>query len=267
MTALQDEQTVIIQNEQVGPNLFLMRLDAPGISAQALPGQFVHMKIPDREAHILRRPFSLYAADANKGTLDILYQAVGGGSTYMTSLACGREVDIIGPVGNTWTFPDATQRALLIGGGVGAAPLYMLAEKMIASRVVVDTVIGAQTKDALVCHERYDALMSTCGTNSSSTRCSTDDGSFGYAGFCTGLVKDLLEKNHYDYAAICGPEPMMKNVLGLFEGLDTACQISMEKRMACGIGACLSCIVETTDGLKRACVDGPIFDASKVVFS
>ena len=266
MSTPQDEEARIVQNKQVGPHLFVMRLETSLISKRALPGQFVHMKIPEIQAHILRRPFSLYAVDKDNGTLDILYQVVGAGSKHMASLVKGQKLDIIGPIGNTWTFPDNTQKALLIGGGVGAAPLFMLAKKLIASHIVVDVVIGAQTKSALVCHERYEALVATCSKKSSSLYCSTDDGSFGYSGFCTGLVKELLDKNHYEYAAICGPEPMMKNVFGLFKNRDIVCQVSMEKRMACGIGACLSCVVETTGGRKRACVDGPIFQASEVVF-
>lgn len=263
---MQDERARLVQNDRVGPNLFIMRLEAPGISSCALPGQFVHMQIPGMEAHILRRPFSLYAACAAEATIDILYQAVGFGSAHMTTLEVGCEVAVIGPLGNTWNFPDTTRHALLVGGGVGSAPLYMLAEKLIAFGAAVDIVIGAQTEDALVCHDRYRALIDSCGRSGSCVHCSTDDGSFGFSGLCTGLVEGLLAKSPYDYAAICGPEPMMKGVYALLGDSGAFCQVSMEKRMACGVGACLSCVVETTGGLKRTCVDGPIFSAGEVIF-
>ena len=148
---------------------------------------------------------------------------------------------------------------------MGAAPLFMLCERIAASEASVDVVLGAQTKDALVCRERYAALLG------GEPRCATDDGTYGRAGFCTSLVEEALaaaaeEGSPYDYVAVCGPEPLMKIVAGLAADAGVRCEVSMEKRMACGIGACLSCVVDTVDGKKRACVDGPVFDARKVVW-
>ena len=262
--ALFNETARILENVQVGPRLHLMVLKSPEIACSIEPGQFVHMKVPRMEAHILRRPFSVYARDAEEGTLDVLYQVVGFGTDHMTSLAPGEECELIGPVGATWN-PPATGRCLLVGGGVGAAPLFMLYERIVASEAEVDVVLGAQTKDALVCRARYEALLGT------EPRCATDDGSYGRAGFCTSLVEEALAEAQaagrpYDYVAVCGPEPLMKIVAGMAHDAGVRCEVSMEKRMACGIGACLSCVVDTVDGKKRACVDGPVFDAGKVVW-
>lgn len=262
--ALVNETARILSNKQVGPRLYLMALASPAIAGAIEPGQFVHMRVPRMEAHILRRPFSVYARDAQAGTLEVLYQVVGFGTDHMTRLAAGEECELIGPVGATWN-PPADGRCLLVGGGVGAAPLFMLCERICASDAAVDVVLGAQTASALVCRDRYAALLG------GEPRCATDDGSYGRAGFCTSLVSEALAEAAaagapYDYVAVCGPEPLMKIVAGLAADAGVRCEVSMEKRMACGIGACLSCVVDTVDGKKRACVDGPVFDARKVVW-
>ena len=257
------------ENVCVGPNLYLMTLEAPAIAASIEPGQFVHMLVPGMEAHILRRPFSVYARNAAAGTLEILYQAVGFGSAHMTGLAAdgplAGDFELVGPVGRTWQPAPDVRHALLVGGGVGAAPLFMLAESLVAAGVRTDVVLGAQTETALTCRARYEALLDA------PPRCATDDGSFGREGFCTSLVAEALSEaveagQPYDYLAVCGPEPLMKIVAGMAADANVPCEVSMEKRMACGIGACLSCVVDTVDGKQRACVDGPIFDARKVVW-
>lgn len=278
--ALLNERVRILENECVGPNLYLMTLASPAIAAGIEPGQFVHMRIPGMEGHILRRPFSVYARDAHAGTLDILYQTVGFGSNHLATLspecACGTErAELIGPIGRAWEAPAGTRRALIVGGGVGAAPVFMLAEQLVAAGVRTDVVLGAQTAAALVCADRYtDLLCSAAGQAAgcdAEPRIATDDGSYGRAGFCTSLVEEALAQaaatgEPYGYVACCGPEPLMKIVAGQAAAAGVPCQVSLEKRMACGVGACLSCVVETVDGKKRSCVDGPIFDAEKVVW-
>lgn len=260
-----NEKTRIESNIEVGPNLFILKASAPEIARRALPGQFVHMKVPNMDGHILRRPFSIFAKDEDRGTLDILYQAVGYGTNKMMLLEPGDQAEMIGPVGRQWSPPEGARKALLVGGGVGAAPLFMLAEQLTGNGVEVHVVLGASTSDALVCRPHYERIE--CG----SLACATDDGTFGRAGFCTSLVEEEIEEammgaQQFDYAAVCGPEPLMKIVSKMALDAGIPCQISMEKRMACGIGACLSCVVETTDGKKRSCVDGPIFDAEAILW-
>lgn len=274
-----NERARILSNECVGPKLYVMTVSSPLIASAIEPGEFVHMKVPALEGHILRRPFSVYARDVEAGTLDILYQTVGEATRHMAALApdpvSGREpVELIGPVGRAWAPPKDARRALLVGGGAGAPAIFMLAESLMAAGVRTDVVLGAQTKDALVCRDRFDHLLASaqaaalgCGQ----TRCATDDGSFGRAGFCTSLVEEALseacdEGRGYDYVATCGPEPLMRIVARMAAAADVFCEVSLEKRMACGVGACLSCVVDTVDGKRRSCVDGPVFDASKVVW-
>lgn len=265
MGSLVNERAIIEDNRQVGPRLHLMVLSAPEIAGDVGPGQFVHMKLPRMDDHILRRPFSVYAADPEAGTIEVLYQVVGFGSEHMTNLRPGEAVEMIGPVGHGWAVPDETRRALIVAGGVGAAPLFMLTQQLAARGVQVDVVLGAQTEEALVCRDRYQDLLGFCPA------CATDDGSFGRKGFCTSLVDDALlrakdEGEPYDYLAVCGPEPLMKIVADKAREAGVYAQVSMEKRMACGVGACLSCVVDTVAGKKRSCVDGPVFDAQEVLW-
>lgn len=264
--ALVNERADILENACVGPELYLMTLSSPIIASTVEPGQFVHMKVPGREAHILRRPFSVYARRERAGTLEILYRTVGSGSAHMSTLEPEDEgVELIGPVGRAWRPPADVRRALLVGGGVGAAPLFMLAETLVEAEVRTDVVLGAQTETELVCRRRYEALLA------SAPSCATDDGSFGRAGFCVSLVEESLAEARktdtpYDYLAVCGPEPLMRIVADMAREQGVCCEVSLERRMACGVGACLSCVVDTVDGKRRACVDGPVFDADKVVW-
>ena len=187
----------VLDNHQVGPRLHLMTLSAPEIASSIKPGQFVHMQIPGMEGHILRRPFSVYATNVSEGTIEILYQVVGFGSERMTKLAPGDEVapKLIGPVGHGWAAPEKCERALLVGGGVGAAPLYLLFEQLVAAGVDVTVVLGAQTEAALVCRERYARVLSIAGCCAENAPlCATDDGTFGRAGFCTSLVDDAVSE-------------------------------------------------------------------------
>lgn len=262
---LVNEKAPILANRQVGPNLYLMEVSAPAIAATAQPGQFVHVRVPGMEAHILRRPLGIYACDPDRGTFDMLYQVVGFGTEAMTGLVPGDEVEAIGPVGRGWTVPDGARRALIVGGGVGAAPLYMLTRELCAQGVEVRAVLGSQASAMLVFNERYEQALGC------PPLCSTDDGSFGHAGFCTPLVEQALaeaaaEGRPFDYVACCGPEPLMRIVAELAADAGVLCQVSLEKRMACGVGACLSCVVDTIHGKRRACVDGPVFDAEEVLW-
>ena len=255
-----DEGAVVASNNNVGPRLWVMRLQAPQIAKCVQPGQFIHMRIPGMDDHPLRRPFSVYAANALGGTIDLLYQTVGYGSTKMTGMVQGDECMVIGPVGHGWEVPEEASKVMLVGGGVGAAPLFMLTQECVKKGLDVTVILGAATKDAMVTLERYTKLLEH------EPLCATDDGTYGYSGFATGPVQEELQKGGYDWVATCGPTPLMRIVANMAHDAGVPCSVSMEKHMACGIGACLGCIVDTVDGNKRSCVDGPVFDAEKVVW-
>ena len=257
---LVSEKATVLQNKKAGPRLYFMELESPRIAPLVQPGQFIHMQLNGLDDHILRRPFSVFDADAQSGRMTVLYQVVGTGTQFMTQVSAGHTFDLIGSVGRGWTLPTPEQRVLLVGGGVGAAPLFMLCKSAHAAGAVVDVVIGAATKDALVTYDFYKRVQGDA------LYCATDDGSFGSHGFCTGPAGELLQKNSYDQVYVCGPEPLMHALAKCAKEAAVPCQVSLEKRMACGVGACLSCVVETTQGRRRACVDGPIFEAEKVVW-
>lgn len=261
---LRNHHAFVLSNRKETDSLFVMTLHARELAETVLPGQFVHMEIPTQQSHILRRPFSIYGRDVEGGNVDILYQVVGAGTADMTKWQPGYLTTMIGPIGRPWTVPEGASRALLVGGGVGAAPLFMLYEQLIEANVTTDVILGASSGDALVCRSRYESV---CGQSPS---CSTDDGSFGREGFCTTLLAENIAgmeaEGPYDYSAVCGPEVLMRIASGMLIEAGVPCQVSMEKRMACGIGACLSCVVETTEGKKRSCVDGPIFDGEELIW-
>lgn len=260
MGAILEKPGVVVSNISLTNKLWLLKVEVEEIGKKLLPGQFVHILIPGMEGHILRRPFSVYYTEEDGDVLVILYQVVGFGSKHMTSLKEGAAVSVMGPIGNGWTIPDAATSALLVAGGVGGAPLYLFAESLITSGVNIDVILGAQTAQALVVEDKYEAL------SLNGLYIATDDGTKGHAGFCTDLVAQCISNKQYDFVACCGPEPMMKIVSQQSLNAHIPTFISLEKRMACGIGACLSCIVETTNGKKRSCVDGPIFDAAEVIW-
>ncbi len=265
-----DERARLVANAGAGPNLFVATFEAPRLAQSVQPGQFAHMQIPGMESHILRRPFSVYGRSLASQTVDILYQVVGAGTRHLSGISPRSDLaegfGLIGPVGRGWSPPAATSRALLVGGGVGAAPLFMLAESLKGQGVPATVVLGAQTHAALACEAAYLDLL-----GEDDVRCATDDGSYGRPGFCTSLATEALDQaaaegRPFDYVAVCGPEPLMRIVAQEARERGVACEVSMERRMACGVGACLSCVVETVQGKKRSCVDGPVFDGSEVLW-
>ena len=269
------EDAVLVSNKPVGPRLFIAEIESEIIAREVKPGQFAHLQLPGKEDSVLRRPFSVYGAYPEEGRIEILYQTVGKGTRYLSEIKPNSDdairVSILGPLGNTWlsssAAPEKLDNVLLVGGGVGAAPLYLLAKSLVDAGKHVDVVLGAQTADMLVTRRRYTRLFDGIEPD-----CATDDGTYGFSGFATPLVEKRLKDSSrnegapYDLVCVCGPEPFMRIVVGMAFENDVPCEVSLEKRMACGIGACLSCVVKTKEGNKRSCVDGPIFDAREVVW-
>lgn len=251
------ERVTVVSNEPVGPELREIVLVAPQTAASIKGGQFVHLSIA-KDSLTLRRPLSVYRTEGDR--IHIVYHVKGRGTRLLAEKLPGdASMDLIGPIGRPWPIPEGCERALLIGGGVGAAPLGMLAQVLADRGVTVVTLLGAQSAERLVGEDHFVS----CGAN---VTCSTDDGSYGVAGRITEPLRELLESDRFDVAYVCGPEIMQSKVSAhtVFHGIKT--YVSLERLMACGVGACLSCVVPTTSGQKRACVDGPVFDAEEVLW-
>jgi len=193
-------------------------------------------------------------------SIEILYQVLGDVTRAMADLAAGDDaIDIIGPLGNGWHIPSGATHALIVAGGLGAAPLGMLADELANVGVATVAALGAPCEERLVGREVFDTVCRRVDL-------ATDDGSAGHAGYVVALTEQLLTSEKFDVVYTCGPEIMQSIVAKQAAAHGIPCQVSLERLMACGVGACLSCIVDTRDGQKRACVDGPVFDATEVIW-
>jgi dihydroorotate dehydrogenase electron transfer subunit len=182
---------------------------------------------------------------------------LGRGTRELSARGAGDVMDAIGPLGTGWRVPDGAAHALLVAGGLGAAPLGMLCEELAARGVAVSVAQGAPTAERLVARDLFASVARR-------VEVATDDGSAGERGFVTVVSERLLAADRPDVVYVCGPEVMARAVARQAEAAGVACQVSLERLMACGVGACLSCVVTTVTGRKRACVDGPVFDAGEV---
>jgi len=299
----------VCANRQIGHRFYRLGLEFSETGAEAFanckPGQFAELDLsntalPPSETIpedlvdaagrriLLRRPFSFcdITTKKNKTFADILYCVVGPATLRMTTLSAGNSVSIIGPLGNGFRVPDGKKTALLVAGGMGAGPLEHLAKVLTAdySDIDVTAFAGAKTVKELPFEARLDEISQQLGFSlpefanyGIESLVATDDGSAGFAGLVTDCLSewlgrcDLAGKDMIIYG--CGPEPMLAQVAEIAEKRKIDCQVSMERRMACGIGICLSCAVECKiEGssetiYKLCCEDGPVFNAKGVVFS
>jgi dihydroorotate dehydrogenase electron transfer subunit len=249
------ERVEVLANDRVAERVGLLVLRAPRIAAAVEPGQFVHLRIATGTDLLLRRPFSVHRASGE--AIEVLYQVLGRGTRELATKGRGDDMDAVGPLGTGWEVCERAVRALLVAGGLGAAPLGMLAERLAARGVAVSVAQGASSAERLVGRELFESVARR-------VEVATDDGSAGECGSVTVVSKRLLQEDRPDVVCVCGPEAMARTVAGQAAEAGVPCRVSLERLMACGIGACLSCVVTTTHGRKRACTDGPVFEAEEV---
>ncbi|MBQ6298589.1 MAG: dihydroorotate dehydrogenase electron transfer subunit [Selenomonadaceae bacterium] len=239
--------TKILSNEEVAEKIFRLTLDAPELAKISRAGQFVQVKISDE--FTLRRPLGI--ASTAGGKIKIFYRAVGRGTEKLSARRTGESLNILGALGNGFSTYDG--KILLVGGGMGLAPLLCAAEQFSA-----DVLIGGRTRDEVIFwQEEFRPHVGKIFIT-------TDDGSYAKKGFVIDLLPEVLSAENYSAILTCGPEIMMRGVAKFAMEKNIPCEVSFEKRMACGLGACLSCSIDTADGRKKVCKDGPIFDARKV---
>ena len=257
-----DETCKVLEHEDIGAGYRSLALAAPAICAAAQPGQFVHVKVPALEPSALRRPFSIFNADAASGRLELLYKTVGRGTLALNAVKPGDAVNVMGPLGHG--FPITCAGApLLVGGGFGVAPLYFLARMLKASGAEPKLFVGGRTKADLLALDRFAELGVEVFT-------ATNDGSAGVQGLVTDPLDDEMirlkgEGKAFELFA-CGPDPMLKAVALRATGSGSKGWISMDRHMICGVGACYACIQKTVRGNSRCCIEGPIFRAEDLVW-
>ncbi len=246
----------VVSNAEVTPGAYLLWLEAPEIAAAAQPGQFVMVRCANT---LLRRPLSIHLVDSLTASKQIalLYAVVGKGTQWLAAVTEGDKVDLLGPLGNSFSILPDSSHLLLVSGGCGVAPLAFLAQKALAQGNKVTLLQGAATAAKLHPEQLLPPRAKVVAA--------TDDGSAGQKGTVIDLLPDYLGKADQVFA--CGPTAMYQALLRQHQTRlkGRSIQVSLEVRMGCGIGACLGCTIKTKTGLKHVCQDGPVFELSDVI--
>ncbi len=250
----------ILSQARINKSCWHCEISALPIAKIALPGQFVNIRVSDTDEPLLRRPISIHGVSGSK--IKILYEVVGRATEILAQKRVGEYLDIIGPLGHGFDLgkqKTENRRQILVAGGMGVAPLVFLAEKFAKLKTVV--LIGARSKEELLCVKDFKKL-------GCDVRIATDDGSSGFKGRVSGLLEHLLTTNDQRPTTIyaCGPKPMLKPVADISRERKITSQLSLEEHMACGIGACLGCVVQTKEGFKRVCQEGPVFCSEELTW-
>ena len=248
MSKTGEYSTRVVEHLVLSRDVFRLTLEAPKLAAAARPGQFAMLGCGSGFDPFLRRPLSIHRVQGVSGTVSFLCRVRGRGTEWLASRRQGEAVSLLGPLGRGFRYEGNSKRALLVSAGIGVAPLLFLAETLMGLNWTITILIGARTRKGILCRsdfERYGRVL-----------VSTDDGSAGRRG---------------SYAQIyaCGPQPVLGAVSQLSADKGIPAQLSLEERMACGLGACMGCVCQGADPSRmvRVCADGPVFDASEVILN
>ena len=242
--------------EQLSERYLLLAATNPaGPLPEMNPGQFAQLRIDESKETFLRRPISLHHVDYERNEVGFLIQKVGRGTASLWQKRPGSTLNAILPLGKGFTMPSSPeQKVLLVGGGVGIAPLLFMGEAMQKMGVQTTFLLGARSKSDLLRLDAYRAQGTVYVT--------TEDGSEGEKGFVT--QHSILQREKFDNIAVCGPKPMMMAMASYAKQMGIPCEVSLENMMACGLGACLCCVEDTKDGNVCVCKEGPVFDVEKL---
>jgi len=254
------------------------------VAEEARAGQFIHVRVRDKYEPLLRRPFSLHRIGQKPRTeklkaenlrwddIEILYEVVGKGTRILAQKPVGEELDILGPLGRGFDLREDFEVAILVAGGMGVAPLLALADKIVEIKKGkvenIYVVIGARTKRLVLCEDDFRDL-------GMEVKVATDDGSKGYKGLATDLLKELLSTFNFQLSTIvyaCGPREMLREIAAISINQDIPGQLSLESQMGCGVGACQGCVVRVqsskfkVESYQRVCKDGPVFRAGEIIW-
>lgn len=259
---MQMEETNVLEHRQIQGGYRLLVLQSPGIAPQVQPGQFVHLRVPQLDAAVLRRPFSVYKTEGDR--LSILYKDVGRGTAALTHVPAGETVSLIGPLGSGFPRAEAGRFPVLVAGGYGMAALYIVARAQPTKGIAF---FGGKTASDILCADEFEAMGWP-------VRVATEDGSLGVRGLVTDTLDAWLSRNRGDKTPeffACGPNGMLKAVGERAIGGGWRAWLSMDRHMGCGVGACLTCVqkIKTPDGgwtWQRVCREGPVFECRQVVW-
>jgi len=253
----------IISQDELKKGCFRMKIQAPSIAKEAGAGQFLHVRCGGSTDPLLRRPLSIHRIGAK--CVEILYNVVGKGTVILSQMAKGDVIDIIGPLGKGFKISKKSRSfKILVGGGMGVAPLLALAEELSrgAKKKKFIVVLGAKTKNHILCEKEFRKL-------GGEVHVATEDGSAGKKALATELAEDIVKSGKCRRQEICiyaaGPAGMVKALCRLAGGCSLESQVSLEEKMACGLGACLGCVIDTQSGYKRVCKDGPVFNMCEII--
>ena len=288
---MKQEKLKILFNKHLGNLYHELSISSDYMSRVSMPGQFIHIRCSDGNIPLLRRPFSIHNVSKEKRTFEILYEVLGEGTEFLSRKNPGDFLDIIGPLGAGFnyhspiipnavaqmgytsgprriakavaTFGTTHHSPVLVAGGMGTAPLLFLAKELTTHYSLLTTVlIGAKTKSYILCEKEFKQL-------GCDVKIATDDGSLGFKGRVTDLLKSLLLVTSYQLPVTiftCGPRPMLKEVSKVAKQHKIKCQVSLEELIACGVGVCLGCAVNTKSGYKLVCKDGPVFNSDEIIW-
>jgi dihydroorotate dehydrogenase electron transfer subunit len=251
------ENLKVVNNKLLNNEFFILKLQPDNSLPEILPGQFDEVRVDGSPNTFLRRPISIYDVDYSQNTLDILIKIAGKGTLKLSTLKKGDQLNLIYPLGNSFTKPQGS-KVLLIGGGTGVAPMLLLGKYLLNKyKIKPQFLFGYRSKELIVEIERFEAFGDVFLT--------TEDGSKGQKGFVINhsLIKEKISE--FDRVYACGPEIMMKEIARISREMNVECEVSLENLMGCGFGACLCCIVDTIDkGNVNTCTEGPVFNTKRL---
>jgi dihydroorotate dehydrogenase electron transfer subunit len=239
----------VIKNEQLNHDTYRIVVQSPKPLGKIVPGQFVNVYVPDSATTFLRRPLSIHDVDIKEDTFSLLVKAVGDGTRKMVQSKPNEEINIVYPLGNGFSEPKNDEHILLVGGGVGIAPMLHLAREARENGSHVEILLGARSVKDHVLLDEFKLL--------GNLHLTTNDGTLGTQGFVTDHA---IFNSSFNRIYCCGPEPMMLAVARKAKMLGIECEVSLENMMACGFGVCLCCVTKTNEGNKCVCTEGPVFN-------
>ena len=232
----------------------LLRLRDEQPLPEILPGQFVQVRVDGSPATYLRRPISIHDVDVANNEISLLVQVVGEGTRHLSAVEVGNRINLVLPLGNGYTLPEKEDKVLLVGGGIGIAPLFYLAKTMASKGVTPTFLLGGKKASDIVRGDAYKAVGETLVT--------TEDGSLGEKGMVT--MHSVWKEREFNKIYVCGPKRMMMAVADIAKAKGTWCEVSLEHMMACGLGACLCCVEDTVEGHLCVCKEGPVFNTRRL---